>query len=155
MDKEQEKPPVEPKRRAFVNPYEHLDGCSENQILCFIDKTDKDLLRMIRTGAQGTFSTTTALLLKQLCHELRLKQITEPSQREQFESFVTNMRIVDADEYDRLCNSTAGRPIGLPAGPNDSGPTASQSPRMAERPTERSNVAGKAKRGKTKSAGGQ
>lgn len=151
-------------KKPFTNPYEKFDACSESQMLCFVDPADKDLLRTIRTGAQGTFTITMGLLVQQLCNELRHRQITDAANREQFESFLTNMRIVDADEYEGLlndaiqrvqrdtanglCNSPAGRVVGVSVGPDDKGTVAGESPRMAERPSKLRVVASKVKRSK-------
>lgn len=158
-------------KKPFTNPYEKFDACSESQMLCFVDPADKDLLRTIRTGAQGTFTITMGLLVQQLCNELRQRQITDAANREQYESFLTNMRIVDADEYEGLlndaiqhaqrtaatgglCDSTAGRSVGMPVGPDDKGTTESESPRMAERPSKLRVVASKVKRSKTNNTKG-
>lgn len=151
-------------KKPFTNPYEKFDACSESQMLCFVDPADKDLLRTIRTGAQGTFTITMGLLVQQLCNELRNRQITDAANREQFESFLTNMRIVDADEYEGLlndaiqrvqrdtanglCNSTAGRVVGMPVGPDDKGTDESKDSGVAERTPKLRVVAGKVKRGK-------
>lgn len=145
----------------FLNPYEAFDDDASCQIQTYVSPEDKDLLRSARCGAPGTFSTTAALLIRQLCIELRQRDITDNSKRSEYESFLTAMRIVPADEYEsyvvaaaqsaqrdvanhRLQDSSAGRTNRKTPRSNDKRRTASKGGGVEKRPDEPSNLPGEA-----------
>ena len=152
------------KEKDFTNPY--LSAESTQQISAEFDSNDYNLIKSIRPK-QGTVTTTMSLLWKQLCYELRQRNITNwETDCKSFLEFMRGFRIISEDEFDRyqelraihagvagggLQHSPVGRTDGETGASNDGERTSSVRGVEQSLPPKPSNVqkrSGKAGKGK-------
>jgi len=93
MITEEKEPP------KFESPYPR-DANSE-RIHAWIASEDVLYLRLLRPQL-GTFTYVVGHLWKKLCAELRSRDIKDYTQCEEFETFVTNVKILPINEYESL-----------------------------------------------------
>src|SRR5512146_3120580 len=88
----------------FTNPYAGQDNL--HRLTTMVSDADYSLIKLIRVQT-ATLATTQNLLWFKLCQQLREYGITDISKCSQFEDFITNCRIISADEYDKLVFAAA------------------------------------------------
>lgn len=83
-----------PTPAAFTNPYP--SSCSDEGVKfggLVLSREDHELLWRLR-NAKGTLTIVIATLLSRCCNELRRRGITDLMEREAFENFINNCKIV-------------------------------------------------------------
>jgi len=146
--------------KPFKNPYDTEGatlGKDESRVFTEVSTADYLLIRLIRPQT-GTIKNVMGLLWQQFCYELRERNITDHTACQQFEEFVSNCRIIPADEYNVLSRAAAAlkihpeppvrnRPPGRPRrhtaktdGVDDRGGTPSIHPDSANQPPIVANV---------------
>lgn len=90
----------------FKNPYLGVPEEDQRRINSDIGVDDWNLIRAVRLRG-GSLTTTVNILFHRLCHELRTRGITDNSQHDRFEDFVSGCKLVPQDEYDQLVTESA------------------------------------------------
>lgn len=144
-------------KTPFQNPYlEQIASGKVTRLTTDISTIDYTLVKCTRVGL-GTITITINILWKKLCDELRQRGITDATHTEEYEQFITNLKLVPGNEYanftrqsqlgdgstGRVANETT-RPI-LPRGVETT----------RSKPTKKKNVSPVVQSGSTKERRGQ
>lgn len=110
-----------PKQKTFVDPYGHIRPESDptkprttGRVVSDIDINLHRKLLAIRPSPRGVIQTTVNILLSKLDNELTRHGITDYSHCDEFERFVTGLKLVDGRE-------AVGVTDGEASSPNDGG----------------------------------
>lgn len=118
------------KKPVFVNPYAAIDRGDDNAnvttVVCKIATDDYNYVKCIRPSL-GTNTGVIGNLWKKLINELKRRNITDVSDIDQFEQFVTGCHIISDEEY-----RERGFSDGTPNGPMPETITSDDSTRTGE-----------------------